>query len=447
MEEILNKVVVSVGTHQFSLVNIIGLLFVLTAVIVGYWVSVRLLKRYESKHKHTPDARRKNERLLLLTFILFALTGILFALELDPIVGRINQFNLTLSKILITISIVLIARIADNIISIRLDEEFRDGSLTRDPVSNMEPSSHGAKIIQYIIVTICAYFILRNFGLDYTFQTDVSNGTSIRVSISNVLIALLVIFVARLFVWLLTNFFLQGFYRRRSIDIGKQYAYNQLFSYLIYFFAVLFALQHLGIKMTVIWAGAAALLVGIGIALQQTISDFFSGIVLLFERSVQVGDFLEIGSESGTLLRIGLRASAIATRENKTIIIPNSKLVNDNVVNWSNIEDLTRFDVRVGVAYGSDTELVSKLLMNAALSHKKVAKIPKPFVRFLDFGDSSLNFGVYFFSKEFLRIEDVKSDIRFSIDQLFRENHVTIPFPQRDIWFKGDAKFGEKHDI
>lgn len=446
MEDIFDNVLFSLGQYDIALSHLIGLFFVILSVLGGYWISVKLLKKYENRHKITLNASRKNARLLLITFLLIGATGILLALQIDPVVGRINQFSLTLTKILIAVTIVIIARIADNIISTRLDEEFKDLSTSRDPLST-EPSSHGAKIIQYIIVIICGYFILRNFGLDYTFHTDISNGTTIKVSISNVLIALLVIFVAQLIVWLLTNFFLQGFYRRRSIDIGKQYAYNQLFSYLIYFFAVLFASQHLGIKMTVIWAGAAALLVGIGIALQQTISDFFSGIVLLFERSVQVGDFLEIGAESGTLLRIGLRASAINTRENKTIIIPNSKLVNDNVVNWSNIEDLTRFDVRVGVAYGSDTELVSRLLYTAALSHKKVAKNPKPFARFLDFGDSSLNFGVYFFSKEFLKIEDVKSDIRFSIDKLFKENKVTIPFPQRDVWLKGPGKFIEKEDI
>jgi small-conductance mechanosensitive channel len=442
VEDIFDNVLFSLGEYDIALSHLMGLLIVLLVVAGGYWLSAKLLKKYENRHKIALAASRKNVRLLLLTFLLIGVTGILFALQIDPVVGRINQFSLSLTKILIAITIVMIARIADNIISTRLDEEFT----SRDPLSE-EPSSHGAKIIQYIIVIICGYVILRNFGLDYTFHTDIANGTTIKVSISNVLIAALVIFVAQLIVWLLTNFFLQGFYRRRSIDIGKQYAYNQLFSYFIYFFAVLLASQHLGIKMTVIWAGAAALLVGIGIALQQTISDFFSGIVLLFERSVQVGDFLEIGEESGTLLRIGLRASAINTRENKTIIIPNSKLVNDNVVNWSNIEDLTRFDVRVGVAYGSDTELVARLLSTAVLGHKKVAKNPKPFARFLDFGDSSLNFGVYFFSKEYLKIEDVKSDIRFAIDKLFRENNVTIPFPQRDIWLKGQGKFSEKEDI
>lgn len=420
--------------------QILSVVLTIVLSILAYRLARKALKSYQAKLSTPDKIRFKNQRLLAVSFLLLIIIICLIILKMDPEISMINEFSLTISKILTAIVIVLLARIADSIISARLDEEIKDRGkdLDSDPY---EHDSRGARVVQYIIVVICGYFLLKNFKfLNYSIPVDVKDGIEIAIKISDIFIALLIILLAQLLVWASTSFFLKGFYKRKSIDIGKQYAYNQLFSYLIYFFAVIFALQNLGINMTLLWTGAAALLVGIGIALQQTISDFFSGIVLLFERSVQVGDFLEVGSEAGTLLRIGLRASAIETRENKTIVIPNSKLVNDNVVNWSNIEELTRFDVSVGVAYGSDTDLVQKLLLEAAKGVSNVSKYPKPFVRFLDFGESSLDFKLFFFSKEFLRIEDVKSNMRLNIDRIFREHEINIPFPQRDLWIKDARK-------
>ena len=246
--------------------------------------------------------------------------------------------------------------------------------------------------------------------------------------------------VARLLLWLTINIFLYGWYKREKIDLGKQYAYNQLLSYVVYFFAVIIAVQSMGINLTLLLAGAAALLVGVGIALQQVISDFFSGLVILFERSVEVGDFLEFDNYKGTVKKIGLRASVIETLESKDVIIPNSYLVNDKVTNWSGPRITTRFDVSVGTAYGSDTTLVRRLLLQAAQETEGVLKVPRPFVRFSDFGDSSLDFVLFFFSDRVRTIEDVKSALRFKIDELFRSHDVQIPFPQRDIWFKNNLQ-------
>jgi small-conductance mechanosensitive channel len=179
-----------------------------------------------------------------------------------------------------------------------------------------------------------------------------------------------------------------------------------------------------------------ALLVGVGIGLQQTFNDFFSGILLLFERSIEIGDWVEIDGLVGKVMRIGLRTSIVQTRDNRSVIVPNSKLVVNNVTSWSHGDDVARFDVAVGVAYGSDTELVKNLLLRAAAEQPKVMENPAPFVRMVQFGNSSLDFEIHFWTDEFMFIEDLKSDIRFSIDRLFRENKVVIPFPQSDIWIK-----------
>jgi small-conductance mechanosensitive channel len=138
----------------------------------------------------------------------------------------------------------------------------------------------------------------------------------------------------------------------------------------------------------------------------------------------------------GTVRRIGVRTSLVETRDNMTIIVPNSKLIGDVVTNWSHDEDKARFKIVVGVAYGSDTALVKKLLLQVAQEHPKALKRPAPIVRFVNFGDSSLDFELHFWTKEFIRIEDIKSDMRFETDRLFRENDISIPFPQRDVWMR-----------
>ena len=151
-----------------------------------------------------------------------------------------------------------------------------------------------------------------------------------------------------------------------------------------------------------------------------------------------VGDVVEITNHQvGTVRKIGARTATIETRDDIIIFVPNSKLIGENVVNWSHVERKARFHVKVGVAYGSDTALVRELLIKVALAHERVIQTPQPIVRFLDFGNSSLDFEVLFWSRDLIRIEDVKSDIRFAIDQAFRENGVEIPFPQRDLWIRG----------
>lgn len=402
--------------------------------MLSYRIMVNYIEKYSEKHAFNIQERKSNKRLLFWITTITIVLLLLISLEINV---QFEQYGLTLNRVLLAAVIVLIAKLLDRIIAKRLDEEIGEREVTKDGYND----GKGARLTQYIIIALCSYFLLKNFDfLNRSIRSFDLEGHEIDIRLSNVVIALVVILLARLVVWILTNFFLDRLYKRRSIDLGKRYAYNQLFSYLISFFSVLFALQYLGINMTLIWTGAAALLVGIGIALQQTISDFFSGIVLLFERSVQVGDFLEVGPEKGRVISIGLRASTIETRENKMVVFPNSKLVNDNVINWSQIEELTRFDFSVGVAYGSDTRKVEEILKQVAAENEKVRKTPKPFIRFLDFGDSALVFALYFYSKNFAEIEDIKSEMRFELDVLFKKHNIEIPFPQRDIWIKGSGK-------
>ena len=260
------------------------------------------------------------------------------------------------------------------------------------------------------------------------------------VKLKTLLLALIFIFLGRLFVWILTGV-LNRFFRRRNVDTGRSFAILQFIKYIVYTAVFLQALAFIGIQLSVILGGAAALLVGIGLGLQQTFNDLISGIILLIEGTVEVGDIIEINGVVGTVINIGIRTSKIKSRDGIALLIPNSKIVSDSATNWSHTLKTTRFQIKVGVAYKSDVQLVTKLLLEAGKGHAKVLKNPKPRVQFKDFGNSSLDFELHFYSNELLEIEFVKSDLRYTITALFRKNNIEIPFPQQDIWLRNPEAF------
>lgn len=256
------------------------------------------------------------------------------------------------------------------------------------------------------------------------------------LNLIQVITAALVLIGARILAGFISRVFLRRFFKKRQIDIGRQYATTQILKYVIYTLALLGALQALGVQLSLLWGGAAALLVGIGLGLQQTFNDLISGIILLSEGTVEVGDIVKLDGIVGRVKSIGIRTSKVETRDEISIIIPNSKLVVDNVINWSHNEYPTRFQIGVGVSYSSDIQLVTNILMRIAEEHKDVLIEPPPKVEFKDFGASSLDFRLHFFSNEYFKIEFVKSDMRRQILTLFREHNIEIPFPQRDLWVR-----------
>jgi small-conductance mechanosensitive channel len=224
---------------------------------------------------------------------------------------------------------------------------------------------------------------------------------------------------------------------KKGLEIGKSQAIYQISKYIIWITSILIILETVGIKITFLLASSAALLVGLGLGLQQLFQDFVSGITLLIEGTVKVGDIVETSNgEVGKVDEISLRTSKLRTRDNIILIVPNSSLIVSTVINWSHIEQTTRFSVKVGVAYGSDVNRVTELLLICAKQHNEIVKEPAPLVFFKNFGDSSLNFELLFYTNDTFRVERIKSDLRYAIDKVFRENHITIPFPQRDVYLK-----------
>ncbi len=218
-----------------------------------------------------------------------------------------------------------------------------------------------------------------------------------------------------------------------ELERGRRLSVFKLLQYVLWVLAVLLGLESAGFHLTVLLAGSAALLVGVGLGLQEVFKDFVSGVILLFDGTIRVSDVIEVDGTVGRVREIRMRASELETREGIVLIIPNSRFITGNVVNWTHNHKLTRFSVVVGVAYGSDVEKVRDVLVNCAMQHDEVIRNPAPHVFFTDFADSQLTFTLMFYSRSVFRIEFIKSDIRFLIDKAFKKNQITIPFPQRDV--------------
>ena len=262
--------------------------------------------------------------------------------------------------------------------------------------------------------------------LNYTFYFSENINISIK--------AILVVIIALV----LTSFFLSLFRKliTRNLPKNDKVIFVSFFSYvkwIIYLIIFLVTLHTGGVNVTAIFAASAALLIGVGLALQTLFQDIISGVFILLDQSVHVGDIIELDGKVGRVEEIKLRTTRAVTFDNKVLIIPNHLYLTNSLYNWTQNGTETRENVQVGVAYGSDTELVKKILIEVALSHPKVYQHPEPMVLFTDFGDSALIFKLIFTLNDSFVSSIPKSEIRFAIDKKFRENGVQIPFPQRDI--------------
>ncbi|WP_317130371.1 mechanosensitive ion channel family protein [Pontimicrobium aquaticum] len=266
---------------------------------------------------------------------------------------------------------------------------------------------------------------IKNF-LNYEFEF----GNTVHISIKTILVVIVV--------FILTAMLLKGIKKlvTRKLPDEDKLKFTSVFSfarYFIYLVVLLITMDNMGVNVTAIFAASAALLVGVGLALQTFFQDIISGIFILLDQSVHVGDIIEIDGKVGRVVEIKLRTTRAVTIDNKVLVIPNHKYLTSILYNWTENGVKTRESVSVGVAYGSDVELVKELLLQAAKNHPKVLKHPPPLVLFMNFGDSSLNFKLIFTLSNSFEAVLPQSDIRFEINRLFKEHNITIPFPQRDV--------------
>ena len=263
--------------------------------------------------------------------------------------------------------------------------------------------------------------------LNYSFQF----GSKIHVSVKIFLIIIIVFVVTAFALKFFRKIVTKKLPKEDKAKFGSVFLFARYFIYLI---IILFTFDNVGVNVSSLFAASAALLVGIGFALQTFFQDIISGIIILIDQSVHVGDIVEIDGKVGRISEIKLRTTRAVTIDNKVLIIPNHKYLTSTLYNWTENGVLTRESVTVGVAYGSDLELVRKLLLQAATIHPKVLKYNKPLVLFMNFGDNALEFKLIFTLNNSFEAVFTQSDIRFEIDRLFRENNIKIPFPQREVY-------------
>ena len=246
------------------------------------------------------------------------------------------------------------------------------------------------------------------------------------------LIWLLFFLTSKLKKWIVYKVFAES-----KIEIGVRLAVGTIIRYGVLVLGFIIVMQTVGINFSTLTILAGALGVGIGFGLQNITNNFVSGIIILFERPIKVGDRIQVGDVNGDVVNISMRSTTVVTNDNISVIVPNSEFISSTVINWSHTDRNVRFNIPVGVSYNEDPEFVKKILLGVADAEEGVLKEPAPDVLFNEFGDSSLNFNLLVWTSSFITIPGIlKSRLYFEIFKKFKENNIEIPFPQRDVHIK-----------
>ena len=278
------------------------------------------------------------------------------------------------------------------------------------------------------VVTNDIWTVIKQFlDLGWTFGKD---DHKVKLTIGLLILIVLAFFMTTIILKGIRRFFTRKMDETDKLKFVSVFKFIKYIAYIVVMFLIL---SFAGVNVTPFLAASAALFIGLGLALQELFQDVIGGIFIIVDKSLLVGDIIEADGKVGRVIEIKLRTTRAITRDDKIIIIPNHKFITEIIYNYTQNRRTTREFVSVGVAYGSDTALVEKLLLESLVGQKGILKSPKPFVLFQNFGDSSLDFAVYFFLNDSFTDPLVKSAVRFKIDRLFREHKVTIPFPQRDV--------------
>ena len=266
--------------------------------------------------------------------------------------------------------------------------------------------------------------------------------------------AIVKLLILAIFTFLIARLISEGIKRsllvRMGLDRGSREAISTIISYALATFGCIFVLQGAGINLTSLTVLAGVVGIGFGFGLQNLASNFISGLTLLFEQQIRVGDFIEIDNLLGTVETISIRSTIIKTIDGLFVIIPNIKFVETNIINWSYRDPRCRLRIPVGVAYGSDPVIVTEALLIAARMESNVLSHPSPKVWFRGFGDNALNFELLVWIDQPQESDAIKSAVNFLIDYEFRHRSIEIPFPQRDLWLRNPQEltkfFNHKDD-
>ncbi|MCI0624765.1 MAG: mechanosensitive ion channel [Acidobacteria bacterium] len=275
---------------------------------------------------------------------------------------------------------------------------------------------------------------------DVVFTPFVTMGNS-RISVFTVFQVIVFVAVIVLLARTSRQVLLKQILSKTPLDLGIQHAVATFTQYMVLAFGFLVGLPTVGVNLSALSFLAGAVGVGVGFGLQNITNNFISGIIILFERPIKIGDRIEVGDVNGDVVHIAARSTTVRTNDNIAIIIPNSSFISSNVINWSHGDSKVRFRVPVQVAYDSDVRLVERLLLEVARDNENVLEDPPPRVIFKEFGDSALKFELRVWSSRLLHRRGVLiSQLNFAIFEKFKEQSIQIPYPQRDLHLKLDGR-------
>jgi small-conductance mechanosensitive channel len=270
---------------------------------------------------------------------------------------------------------------------------------------------------------------LMNYSLFHLGESNLTIGLIITLSVSFVALFVITEWIRR--------FMVHKVLKRYQIDVGTKQSIGIMIKYFLILAGVFSILQTNGIDLSAFGILAGALGVGIGFGLQNITNNFISGLIILFEQPIKVGDRIEVGDVTGDVIKISARSTMIVTNDNISIIVPNSQFIDSQVINWSHNERKIRFNFPVGVSYKEDPQKIRAILMEIAKVNKGVLDLPEPDVLFEDYGDSSINFNLRVWTSEYInRPKILKSQLYYEIFRRFGEEGIEIPFPQRDLHLK-----------
>ena len=433
--------------QAYGSIQVIGqailILETLAAIVVLFW-----MRRH---YRQIMAERAESSRLILLKAARLLVVITLILSLLAAVAGLLRLARLLTPGVLVGGTLALGAYAYLRVVSGVVALVFRVWPLRRLRMIARHRDHLEGKVYRLLVWLAVIGWTVRYLGylglLDPTWSlvqaalgTQLERGT-ISISVGNILEFLLTVFAAYLLSSFLRFFLEEDVYPRIDLAPGLSYAVSSLLNYIILALGFVAALGVLGVDFSKVSILAGAFGVGIGFGLQSIVNNFVSGLILLFERPIHVGDTIEVGNLQGAVRRIGIRASVIHTGAGADIIIPNSQLVTDRVTNWTFSDRLRRVDLPIGVNYGADPKKVIELLEQVARGHPDVLHDPAPRALFMNYGDSSINFELRVWPKQFNLAAQIKSDLAGAVYDAVNAAGLSFPFPQREIRIVSD------HDV
>lgn len=428
-----------ISESRTTLARLMLLAFLLVSLIILLWA----LRKKKYLHQSIKSTHQDIIKFILKTvFIIFiiAFTANLFGfVPLSSLLvnGTINSLYSILLFYTVIISV-------ESVLIIFLQSKFSK----RIKIFKEYPEKVSFTIAKYlkpVIILIAFFIIVSNFGLKEIFLNWISVSLENKFELGSFTFTLSNIFVFIGSIWLsiiiarLIKFILQGeILSRFELARGVPGAISSITSYFIIGFGIIGAIIGTGINLDNFAMLASALGVGIGFGLQDLVKNFISGLILIFERPIQIGDSVQIEEMNGMVKHIGIRSSTVRTWDGAEVIVPNGNLISNKLINWTLSDRKRRIDILVGVAYGSDINEVMQVLLDCASQHQDVLSYPSPTILFNGFADSSLHFELRCWTSKGESWLNIKSDIYVLINNSFAEKNIVIPFPQRDLHIKSN---------